>query len=286
MSFFLAILTAMPAAHASPACPQTFTEADIIESARTTEGFFARVDAPGFAASRQAMEGRLVCTREILKVATIARVERVEALGAFFDRKDDHVREALAGLDVVSPGYLIPVELVPEGHPLRAQMAEAHTLAGDPATVPIPPPSAGWLMVDGVTGTTVPAKRASVVQQLDALGTVVATHFRWGEETGWGWMVQQKPARAASTGGTRRVALVGSGAAAVIGSVVLIGLAAGQRATFDGSGVMSADASAEAKATYKTQLEGMQGKAAGFDVGGYALGGVGVVLGAVAVFTW
>lgn len=290
----LFVLTSASFASGLADCPTTFTESDLVAAADVAAGTFASMDAAGLAAGSSALRGELVCLRESVTPATVARIEESEALASFLDERDDRVLEALAGMLAADPLHQFPSGMLPDGHPLlRAMIGARAMLVGDLGGA-MPPLSSGWFTVDGVRGDRAPSRRAAVLQQFDAAGAVVATHLAWPGE-GFDWVVPDEAVSARGTSApvrnstrvrTHHLPLVGASVLALAGSALLVGLAAQQHEIFGDSPILSADSTAEEIAAYRKELEGMQGRAAAFDIGGYLLGGAGFGLGVVTVVTW
>lgn len=283
-------------------CPRTFDTGEILDAATSAEGAFVTLDGAAFATARQTMEARLGCSAEILSPPADARIERVEALGAFLDERDALIPQALAGLFFAEPGHQIPTALLPDGHPVRALITPAMLLLRDDPGLTLPVPSSGWIEVDGAHALVAPTQRSAVLQQIDGQGAVVATHFRWPDEVGFDWVVPVAASTAPAVAETARLRpptashpptawghrapLLGAAAASLIASGVLYAIAAQGYQEFDGSAVMGPDATDAERSTYRTQLEGMQATTNPVAYGCFAAAGVGLALGVVTVVTW
>lgn len=276
-------------------CPRTYDTAEILDAATSTEEAFKKVDAAAFAEGRLAVESRLVCSKDILSPAAMARIHRVEVLASFLDKQATRVPQALAGVFTAEPGHQIPVALLPDGHPIRAQVAVGMMALRDDPGVIIPVPGSGWIELDGVAGPRAPTQRASVMQQIDGQGQVLTTHYRWPDEVGFDWVVPveaaidvakvKAPNKPASPWAHRAPLLALTGAS-LAASGVMYALAAEGRAEFDASPVLAATATADERSAYQSDLEAMQADTNGMSYGFYALAGVGVSLGAVTAITW
>ncbi len=176
-------------AHALADCPRMFDTGDILEAANSAESAFTKVDRAGFADSRAALEARTACASEVLSVNAQARIHRVETLGAFLDGRRERVPLALAGVFATEPGHQIPTALLPDGHPIRGQVAAAMLYLHDDLGAELPKPGSGWIEADGAHVLRAPSLRAAILQQLDGQGAVLATHYRWPDEAGFDWVV-------------------------------------------------------------------------------------------------
>lgn len=286
-------------------CPKTYTTPDLLDAADSADAHFVSLDAAGFSASRAALEQRLACTTDTLDGSTMGRIHRVEALGAFIDGRPERVPQALAGLISADPGHQLPADLVPLGHPVRAALAPASALLRDDTGVPMPKLTSGWIEVDVAPKSAAPGNRAAVLQQIDNQGAVVASHYRWPDESGFAWVVVQKgPSAATATSASvpttniaehvdhtpsrwaHRAPLLGAAVASLATSGALFVIASQKHSEFDGQPIMAADATDQERADYRASLEAMQSNASALSWGWIATGGAGLALGAVAVITW
>lgn len=281
-------------------CPRTFAAGDIVDAAASAEAAFVGVDAAGFASARLTMESRMACSKDILARGDIARVHRVEMLAAFVDVRQAQVPQALAGVFAAEPGHQIPSSLLPEGHPIRGMIPNAMSALHDDPGSELPKPASGWIEVDGAHALRAPAQRSAVLQQIDGQGAVLATHYRWSDETGFAWIVPDAPVETAAvqvgvpmsptpearSRWTRRTPLLVLSAASIVASGTLLALAAGEHAEFDASPSLDADATNAERAAYHDELDAVRSKNNGLVYGFYGAAGAGLALGVVTVVTW
>jgi hypothetical protein len=310
-SLLLPALLAAPDAVAAGLadCPRHFDTAELLDAATSAEAAFQKVDAAGFAAGRSEMEARLACVGEIVSPSAIARVHRVETIASFLAKDAARVPQALAGTFAAEPGHQIPSSLLPDGHPIRAQVSVAMMALRDDVGAPLPALGSGWFEADGTSVKNAPAQRAAVIQQIDGQGQVLATHYRWPDETGFDWVVPgagtagttegrgSSSALSATTPGSatrsstpspwgRRAPLLALSAGSLVASGVLYALAAEGKAEFEASPQLGDDATDAERSAYRSELEGMQSETNGLSLGCYAALTVGLGLGAVVVVTW
>jgi hypothetical protein len=282
-------------------CPRTFDTSEIVDAANSAEAGYAKMDADAFATSRLGLEARLACSKDILDRATIARIHRVEVLGAFLDQREARVAQALGGVFAAEPGHQIPSKLVPDGHPIRGLVPNGMTALRDDPGVALPPLRSGWIEVDGGAALLAPTQRAALLQQIDGQGAVLATHYRWPEDLGFDWLVAEEPARLAASDPTlspslrtragplpwtRRAPLIALTVGSLAATGALIALAVDTRAEFDAAPTLGANATDRERGDYRGELETMQTRALGLTVGYCAAAGGGLVLGVVTVATW
>ena len=296
------LLTIGIALAAAADCPRTYDTTDIVEAANAAESYFTKTDEAGFVSSHQALADRLGCSKDVLSLAAIARVHRVEVLAAFLEGREDRVSRALAGVFVAEPGHQIPATLVPDGHPVRGLIPNAMTALRDDPGVELPKPGSGWIEVDGTYAARAPVQRAALLQQIDGQGAVLATHYRWPDEPTFGWVVsvppsdtsivtavpKDRPAATRKTPGpwARRGPLLGLSVASLVTSGALLALASDQRAEFEASPMLGTNATDDERGGYRTELEGIQDRVRGLSYACYAGAAAGLALGVVAVITW
>lgn len=307
ISMLLALATAAPAHAGTLAdCPRTFDTAEIIDAAAEAERAYGALDSPAFTAARLDLEARIACTGDLLAPGVVAKVHRVEVLGAFLDDQTTRVSQALAGLFTAEPGHQIPASLLPDGHPIRGRVSSAMMALRDDPGVPVPAMTSGWVEADSLATKVVPTQRAAVLQQVDGQGKVVATHYRWPEEVGFAWMaegvtgaVSAAPLGSAphASGSTAKVAkpagpwahrapLIAITGASLVASSVMFALAAEGRAEFDATAALNAAASDEEREDYRANLQEIQGRVNPLAYASYGAAGLGVALGVVTVVTW
>lgn len=183
------LLAWLPLAAASPLaeCTQTWTAHDLAAVVGQADARSELLDKDGYLAARDTLLARLGCVTEPLGAQDVGAIHRVVAMAAFLEREEGRVAPALAGLLVAIPGYQMPLEEFPLGHPVRDQLALASILARESGERPLVALPSGWLEVDGHSATSLPTERAAVVQQRDGEGRVVETRYLWpGDDLG-GW---------------------------------------------------------------------------------------------------
>lgn len=314
-SLLAGLFLAFPAQAAGLAdCPRAFDTREVTDAADSAERAFTGVDVEAFLPARAEMQARLACVKELLSPAALARVHRVEALGAFVEGNQAKVPQALAGVFAAEPGHQVPTSLLPEGHPVRGQVPVAMLALRDDLGEPLPPLVSGWIEADGVGAERAPAQRAAVLQQVDNQGQAIATHYHWPGDTNATWLVPVEGAAPTKVADTRQVSRaavdvgdtgqsassksatpspwahrapwLATAGASVIASGVMLALAADGRAEFDATEPLSASASSDERSALRSELSADQDRVNALVYAGYAAAGVGLGLGAVAVFTW
>jgi hypothetical protein len=192
----------------------------------------------------------------------------------------------------------MPTSLVPEGHPVRQQIAPAMMALRDDPGFLLPVPASGWIEAEGVAVKSAPVQRAAVMQQVDGQGQIVATHYWWPDEANTGWLVPVEKgidtsttAVATKAPGTpspwgRRAGLLAATGATLVGSGLMFALASGGRAEFDAVQPLDESATSEQRAALEGDLGAMQAEVNTLAYASYAAAGVGVGLGVVTVIVW
>lgn len=186
------LLALLPSALAGPLadCPRVWTNRDVLDAVESADLAMRKLRVDDYAVARDRVLERVGCATEPLSGPTIGAVHRVVATGAFLDQDQARIAPALAGLLASDPGYQLPLDLYPEGHPLRALLPHAGILLRDPEEHRLATPKMGWMEVDGAPKQAVPTARASIVQAIDPDGRVVESRYVWpGDPLGeWAWV--------------------------------------------------------------------------------------------------
>jgi hypothetical protein len=133
------------------------------------ESAFVEMDASAFSTAAAEARDTLACEHDALTPVQCAGFHRMNALEAFL--RADHANAVLYFQAVLGtqPGYELPVEIAPIGHPLRDDFDKSKQFA-EAARFDLPAPASGWLTVDGARSTTAPSSRPFLFQWLDDSG--------------------------------------------------------------------------------------------------------------------
>jgi hypothetical protein len=148
----------------------------VTDSVKLAEDAFMRMDGDGFDQATLAVEQALGCQTEALSAIQIAAVHRVRALESFFEGDEPTTVLAFQSLLATMPGYELPLDIAPVGHPLRQTFDQAK-LFSTIETFLLPEPEEGWLTIDGRRTTEAPSARPFVFQRFDPQGSVQATMY-------------------------------------------------------------------------------------------------------------
>jgi hypothetical protein len=137
---------------------------------------FVHMDAQLFSAASAALDQSLTCQTEPLSAIQIAAYHRVRALAAFFEENEPATVLSFQACLATMPGYALPIEIAPEGHPLRKQFEQAKLFsAGD--VFDLPAPADGWITIDGNRTLAAPSARPFVFQRFGSTGQVLSTAY-------------------------------------------------------------------------------------------------------------
>jgi hypothetical protein len=148
----------------------------LMELASAADQAFERMDADGFARTATGIDETLACGQEVLTPIQVVAYHRTKALTAFFDGDDAQTILAFQSALATMPGYSLPTDIAPEGHPLRQSFEQAK-LFGPGEPVELAEPASGWLMIDGTRTRSAPSGRPFVFQRIDADGAVLVTQY-------------------------------------------------------------------------------------------------------------
>jgi hypothetical protein len=185
------------------------------------ESAFVEMDEGAFVTASSDARVTVDCLADVLTPVQVAGFHRVNALQAFL--RGDHGRATLDFRAVLGtqPGYQLPQEIAPAGHPLRRDFeASAQYAEGEPFALPTP--SSGWLLVDGQRSTRAPGGRPFLLQWVNEDGLVSLS--AWVDV---GAIVPKYPTAAASVdstttrdkGGGKAVTWIGVGTLVVGGGL-------------------------------------------------------------------
>jgi len=215
-------LFALSVAHAID-CEKPSTLLDFQHAATRGETAFAGMDIEGLVAARDLAASHLECVQEPVTPEVAAAFHRLMAIVAFTEQDLDAVLAEFHAARRLQPGYQIPEEVAPQGHPL-IRLYEDSVSAAEGDLSPVNPPVGGWVSVDGVRGAPVPTGISTIVQAFESDQTLVETvWYLPGEELpSWG------PDPALASAGTsqglgRGLKLGATGASLLAGGVMMYG---------------------------------------------------------------
>ncbi len=210
MSVWIAILASATALAGD--CEEPSSLLDFQYAATQGELAFAGMDIDGLVLARDQAAAHLLCVSEPVTAEVAAAFHRLIAMVAFTEQDRDSALAEFHAARRLMPGYQIPEDVAPPGHPLIQLYDESITAAqGD--LQPVNPPVNGWVTVDGVRGAPVPSGISTIVQAFESDQTLVETVWhRPGQALpSWG----PDPAIATTAGVGRALSFGGAGASLV-----------------------------------------------------------------------
>ncbi len=176
-------------------------------AAQEGEAAFAQLDLARLRRAADEALQALSCLREPIDASQAAAFHRLMALLAFTEQDQPRVLREFHAARRLQPGYAIPEEVAPPGHPL-VRLYEQALQADEGELVPLAPPRRGYVLVDGVRGAPWPSGISAIVQVFDASGELVETVLLQPgmEPPAWG------PPPATTPEARRRRFLLGAGA--------------------------------------------------------------------------
>ena len=235
---------------------------------------FAKLDSVRFERSRETVFRSMTCLSDILQPEDISRIHALMGLAAFIGQDDALAVSSFRSALVAEHGYHLPIDLVPEEHPLRLQYVLAHSLTSAPSWS-APDLGADSLLIDGRSASEIPSDRPFLAQRL-SLGQVSLTLYLNADgvkESLPTWL--QAPDQAALAPDTRHPwALLGGAVLSAVTAGAFYGVAASRQASLLDD------------TTPYSDLQGLRTQANAFS--GVALGcaALGVGFGTVAVIRW
>jgi hypothetical protein len=262
------------AGHLPPSCPEPTHLDDFSAAARAGERAFAAMDLLALGHAREEALQTLPCLVDQVTPLVAADFHRMMAMAAFTSGDEKRVLEEFHAARRLEPGYLVPEEVAPAGHPLADlyMKAEKNVLI-DRKLDPVIPPVGGFVLVDGVDTSWRLEGLSALLQAHDARGALVQTRYVLSTDPtpAWGPLPLEVEARR-----RRRIALGASAGAAVLLAGGLYTGAVVQEQRFQSSVVPDQDG----------ELRSMQTKANSMLWASVGAGGLGVALATVTVVLW
>lgn len=250
------------------ACDAPTTPIDLAGAANAVEAAWTELDQERMATADGELVAAVGCISSALTPLDASRFFRVHGYALFVAGQEEAALAAFRAARAIQPHYALPSTLAGPTHPMRVLWDEAEHLPIDSPPIPLPPPSEGWLVVDGKTTDVAPTNRDYLFQRLSATGAVAATSIQrmgtvptyeqphvdsGGRPKSKGWLV-----RGLVTGGV---------------GAVMIGAAGGTRIAYNTIPVE------------RGPLDGLRYTNYGLGAAGITLAAVGVGFGTVALVT-
>ena len=259
------------AAEPAHGCVGTTTVADFVAASTAGEAAFADLDSEGLGRAQAAGAHALTCLGDAVDTKDAAAFHRMIGLAAFTRHDLADARSEFHAARRLEPGYQIPENVAPQGHPLVALYDESAT-ADEGELQPVQATGGGWIVVDGVRGSPRPTGVSVILQRFDAVGKLENSTYLPAKAALPAWAL---PPKAATRKGVHTGFIVGTSGAAVAGGVTY-GLALSSKAQF----MRLTDPVAD------SELPKLQSQANTLTYAAAGLGAVALALGTVTIITW
>ncbi len=177
----LLIAAALASDYSRDDCGSESTLDDLRDAYRRGEDAFANLDLGGLEGATADAQSSLPCLNEPIPPLDVAAYHRLMGLSAFASQDEETMKGEFHAARKLEPGYAVPAEVAPTGHPMIEAYDRAHIADEGELQVPFPP-EGGFVTVGGVQGAPRPSKSPVIVQVYDAEGELRHTaHYAPGE---------------------------------------------------------------------------------------------------------
>jgi len=157
-------------------CPDESTLEDFQAAARAGERAFANIDLPALTRAREMALDTLPCLAAPITPEVAAGFHRMMAMAAFTAGDEPLVLAEFHAARRLDPGYAIPREVVPAGHPLvRLYDQSVEASSEDRELEAVIPPLCGTVVVDGTPQGLRPRGLSALLQVYQADGQLTRT---------------------------------------------------------------------------------------------------------------
>lgn len=188
VSYFVLAFCFLASQSAYAKCEKPTTIAELMKISQDGEKAFAEMSLERLLTfSTRAKEIVVPCLSEKITTRDASAFHRLMALEAFTHNNKNRVVAEFHAARKLDPGYELPVDVAPEGHPLRA-LYDKSAFAEDGKLEVVFPPEGGYVTVGGVRNAPRPEKTPAIVQAFDPFNKVLETRYLQPGETlpSWG----------------------------------------------------------------------------------------------------
>jgi len=176
MLFLVGAALAQDADRVVPDCPNPTPLTALQDAYTRGETSFANLDLDGLNQAATDAETGLPCLREPITPKDAAAYHRLMGMHAFASQERDRVKTEFHAARKLQPGYEVPAEVAPVGHPMIAAYDEAVLVDEGELQQPIPPVD-GFVTVGGVRGAARAANSPAVIQVYETGDVITETLY-------------------------------------------------------------------------------------------------------------
>jgi len=158
-------------------CPEVATLEDFEAAARAGEQAFADIDLPALTRARETALATIPCLGDPVTPTIAAEFHRMMAMAAFTAGDELLVLAEFHAARRLDPGYRVPAEVAPDGHPLVVLYEAAALHHDDSELDSVIPPVGGTVVIDGTVDGLRPSGLSAIVQVYAADGLLTHTQY-------------------------------------------------------------------------------------------------------------
>jgi len=229
MHRLLITATLLVSVDASAGCETPADVADLTATLDRIDAAYQSADTVAYTSAMAKLGPQLDCSSEVLPRSLIARVHRTQGLAAFTQQDGERLTQAFAAAKAIEPAFTFPVSFVPASHPLAQKYADVQASDG---TIPLPPLSSGFLLLDGEAADARPTERAVVLQHIVGRNEVALTRYLLADDRSWAQLTPAETAPVPTSGTGARPFWIASIASASL-SAITYGVGASRRSAYE-----------------------------------------------------
>jgi hypothetical protein len=260
-----AVALALPAAWGQD-CAEASTTVQLAATLDAAEAAWIGADEARFLLTMEEAVLQLPCVTDPVEPSLAARYHRDLGLWLFASQQPELAQAAFAAARRVSPDQGLPLDMAPEGHPVRTIFVAS---SPDTDLQPAPRPVGGQVLFDGSPGDR--PTQVNAIFQLEVDGSASLTQYLQPDSELPAYELWVPPPKRRPKGWHYAV---GAGALAVASGSMLLGARSSQ-ASFR-----------EDPPGTQEELDALYGRNRALSTGSAILAGTAGALGVVAVFTW
>jgi len=177
MLLSLVVASALGGPSETRVCPEVATLSDFEAAARAGEQAFANIDLPALTRAREIALATVPCLGDPVTPSIAADFHRMMAMAAFTAGDEQLVLAEFHAARRLDPGYRVPPEVAPNGHPLVVLYEAAALHDADSELESVIPPLGGTVVIDGTVDGLRPRGLSAIVQVYAQDGLLTHTQY-------------------------------------------------------------------------------------------------------------